>query len=158
MPSTRLWARGVGFRWVSAAAKHFIGVSFVCPRCFAVTCNCGCAFCGWCMADCGNDAHAHVRQCPCSGNPGTFYGSVEQFEAIHREKRKNAVRQYLASLPSEDAAKVRVGSACNANHVLCLTICFLGNRYEQQSLKMSGTSGFQCSYNASTKCRKCSAM
>jgi tRNA A-37 threonylcarbamoyl transferase component Bud32 len=33
--------------------------------CFALSCSrCPCRFCGWCGADCGTDAHAHVRQCP----------------------------------------------------------------------------------------------
>ena len=38
--------------------------------CFAVTCHgdgtrtCGRAFCGFCMQDCGADAHPHVRECP----------------------------------------------------------------------------------------------
>ncbi len=72
-----------------------------------MSCVCGCAFCGWCMADCGRDAHAHVRQCPSSANPGTYYGSVEEFERIHRNRRRIAVQQYLQSLPQEDAGKVR---------------------------------------------------
>ncbi len=75
-------------------------------RCFAVSCTCGCAFCGWCMADCGRDAHSHVKQCPSSANPGTYYGSVEQFEAVHREKRRVRVLQYLGSLPKEEADQV----------------------------------------------------
>ena len=58
------------------------------------------------MADCGRDAHAHVKQCPRSANPGTYYGSVEQFETIYRERRRNAVYQYLAALPPEEAAQV----------------------------------------------------
>jgi serine/threonine protein kinase len=38
--------------------------------CFAVTCStCRCGFCGWCLADCGADAHAHVKQCVCSQPP-----------------------------------------------------------------------------------------
>ncbi len=34
-------------------------------NCFAVTCStCKCGFCGWCLADCGSDAHSHVAHCP----------------------------------------------------------------------------------------------
>jgi hypothetical protein len=44
--------------------------------CFAVSCTCGCGFCGWCLADCGNDAHAHVKTCKASRNPGGYYGKV----------------------------------------------------------------------------------
>ena len=46
-----------------------------CPRCrkaftfvggcFAIECSsCKCGFCGWCMKDCGDDAHKHVLSCP----------------------------------------------------------------------------------------------
>eukprot|EP01105_Mastigella_eilhardi_P007620 TRINITY_DN1911_c0_g3_i2.p1 TRINITY_DN1911_c0_g3~~TRINITY_DN1911_c0_g3_i2.p1 ORF type:complete len:3679 (-),score=783.02 TRINITY_DN1911_c0_g3_i2:52-10641(-) len=52
-----------------------------CPRafvdwdgCFAVTCQCGCSFCGHCLRDCGTDAHEHVRQ-----HHGGYYGSIEDF-------------------------------------------------------------------------------
>ena len=58
------------------------------------------------MTDCGLDAHSHVARCPSNANPGTVYGRPEQFEAIHREKRRVQVLQYLNSLPPEDAAQV----------------------------------------------------
>ena len=32
--------------------------------CMALTCGqCNAGFCGWCLADCGNDAHNHVARC-----------------------------------------------------------------------------------------------
>ena len=50
-----------------------------CPRCgqafidfegcFALHCSrCPCGFCGWCFTDCGNDAHAHLRE-SCRAKP-----------------------------------------------------------------------------------------
>jgi hypothetical protein len=94
-----------------------------------VSCSCGCGFCGWCLADCGRDAHPHVLQCPSSANPGTYYGTVEQFERTQKERRRNAVLQYLKSLPPEDAEKVRCAAltfvmdflwpACYTSSVFC---------------------------------------
>ena len=88
-----------------------------CPRCqqvfldftgcFALTCTCGCGFCGWCLQDCGNNAHGHVRACPRSVNPGSYYGTEAQFKATHRERRRREVQQYLASLDPALAARVR---------------------------------------------------
>jgi hypothetical protein len=91
-------------------------ISFIPTRCFAVSCLCGCSFCGWCLADCGRDAHQHVRQCASNANPGSYYGTPEQFERIQRERRRIAVQQYLASLPQEDAAKVRC--VCSTGYFL----------------------------------------
>jgi len=77
-----------------------------CPRCataildfegcFAVTCgNCNCGFCGWCLEDCGADAHAHVKQCPQSLHRGSYYGSQEEFNQVHSANRGNRIREYL---------------------------------------------------------------
>ena len=121
-------------------------------------CNCGCAFCGWCMADCGRDAHPHVKQCPGSANPGSYHGSVEQFESTHRDRRRIAVLQYLASLPQDDAAKVRC--ACYnlrttrerqpalPRYFSLLTIGFSDVRCGLPSLKTLQNSGFHCSRRA----------
>ena len=65
--------------------------------CFAVTCsNCRCGFCGWCLRDCGGDAHAHVKQCATSRHRGSFYGSQEEFNEVHRRRRGAAVTAYLS--------------------------------------------------------------
>ena len=65
-------------RKVRAAYLHICEelLTLKCPRpdckqafidfdgCFALRCSrCPCHFCGWCGADCGGDAHPHVRQC-----------------------------------------------------------------------------------------------
>jgi hypothetical protein len=87
----------------------FCFILFECAsfRCFAVSCICGCSFCAWCMADCGRDAHAHVRRCPSNANPGTYHGTVAQFDKTNKDRRRIAVQQFLHSLPQGDAEKVR---------------------------------------------------
>ena len=69
-----------------------------CPRCkccfsgfdgcFAVYCDCGGRFCGFCFEDCGADAHPHVRMpCPFKVKhfPNIVGGSVYHFpEEYHR--------------------------------------------------------------------------
>jgi hypothetical protein len=127
-----------------------------------VSCSCGCAFCGWCLADCERDAHPHVLQCPSSANPGTYYGSFQQFEKTQNERRRNAVQHYLESLPPEDASQVRCAGStgfaprnksnlhcdeCAVSHEL-----FFNVRCEPLSLEMSQTSGFLCSRRACETC------
>ena len=69
--------------------------------CFAIVCsNCQCGFCGWCLMDCGGDALAHVLLCPQSpaNHRGSFYGSQEEFNQVHRRRRGAAVTAYLSSI------------------------------------------------------------
>ena len=62
-----------------ALQRHIVDeiLTLKCPRqecrqayvdfngCAALRCaRCPAAFCGWCLQDCGTDAHAHVRSCP----------------------------------------------------------------------------------------------
>ena len=66
--------------------------------CFAITCsNCQCGFCGWCLVDCGDDAHQHVLQCPSvpANHQGGYYGTQEEFIAVHVERRRGEVARYL---------------------------------------------------------------
>ena len=66
--------------------------------CFAITCpNCQCGFCGWCLADCGRDAHPHVKQCPSAParHRGGYHGTLAEFNAVHVEKRRTEVARYL---------------------------------------------------------------
>jgi translation initiation factor 1 (eIF-1/SUI1) len=67
--------------------------------CMAVTCDrCKCGFCGWCLADCGADAHDHVKKCVHSLRKGGFYGSQAEFNQVHRQRRGAAVTAYLATI------------------------------------------------------------
>merc|ERR1740117_41825 len=65
--------------------------------CFALTCvraACGCAFCAYCLEDCGNDAHAHVRTRQCSPyNEGLFpQPAAQKFALAHRRRRQRMLR------------------------------------------------------------------
>ena len=58
--------------------------------CFAVKCcRCPCAFCAWCLADCGEDAHAHVAVCPEKpAGADELFGTNQQYiEAWSRRTR-----------------------------------------------------------------------
>ena len=63
---------------ITASRKHIVDkiLTLSCPRCgqaffdfdgcCALTCSrqgCKCAFCAFCLEDCGDDAHTHVKQC-----------------------------------------------------------------------------------------------
>eukprot|EP00457_Paulinella_chromatophora_P000075 gb/GEZN01000075.1/.p1 GENE.gb/GEZN01000075.1/~~gb/GEZN01000075.1/.p1 ORF type:complete len:1932 (-),score=209.52 gb/GEZN01000075.1/:490-6285(-) len=78
-----------------------------CPRCdaafldfsgcFALTCsrpNCKAGFCAWCLKDCGEDAHAHVPQCPENATGGVFATEAE-FKAHQSRRRVGLVKQRL---------------------------------------------------------------
>jgi IBR domain, a half RING-finger domain/Zinc finger C-x8-C-x5-C-x3-H type (and similar)/RNA recognition motif. (a.k.a. RRM, RBD, or RNP domain) len=83
-----------------------------CPRCkqafldfdgcFALSCNsCPCGFCGWCLSDCGSDAHAHVKSCPSKPKGAineTYFGTKEQFEEAQRQRRQRDLKNFLRSL------------------------------------------------------------
>lgn len=88
-----------------------------CPRCrqafhifdgcFAIACageqggvrtGCGASFCGFCLKDCGDNAHPHVKQCPLNPSPGSYGGTFELFTNTHRDRRAAEVRDYLARI------------------------------------------------------------
>ena len=96
-------------RKVMMARTHIINkiLTLSCPNghafvdfdgCFALKCSmCPCHFCGWCLADCGGDAHAHVRTCghkPAGAND-PYFGTKEQFEEAHRKQQRVKIRSYL---------------------------------------------------------------
>ena len=81
-----------------------------CPRCkqvfvdfdgcFALTCGngaCRAGFCGWCLADCGADAHQHIYQLQCRANPkpGSPFATFAEFNRVHLAAREREVREYL---------------------------------------------------------------
>ena len=77
--------------------------------CFAISCGaCKCKFCGWCLADCGDqDAHPHVARCsekPSSAD--TYFGSSRDFKDSHKKRCKRKVTEFLASLEPETRAAV----------------------------------------------------
>ncbi len=105
-------------------------LSLTCPRCkrvfhaafdgcFALWCSgeggCGCAFCAYCLRDCGSDAHAHVAACPfrpkgqASGDEvrDRFCGTQEQFQQAMIVLRTNRVRAYWHAERAELPTKLR---------------------------------------------------
>uniref|UniRef100_A0A0G4GW86 non-specific serine/threonine protein kinase n=1 Tax=Chromera velia CCMP2878 TaxID=1169474 RepID=A0A0G4GW86_9ALVE len=85
-----------------------------CPRCRAafvdfdgcasLTCNrCYAAFCGYCLRDCGNDAHPHVRDCPMGR--GVFV-RWEVWEQIQKRRKYHQVTEFLGRLNEEERAEV----------------------------------------------------
>jgi serine/threonine protein kinase len=131
----RLAALDEQARKVQVARKHIIDkiLFLACPRCgvffsdflgcYALKCNaCPCHFCGWCLADCGNnqDAHAHVRQChnkPAGadayfGTPGlNDQQKRQEFEEAHRRRQRPLIRNYLNREVEADL-KAAVVAAC----------------------------------------------
>jgi hypothetical protein len=68
-------------------------------------------FCGWCLHDCGTSsdaAHAHVRRCPKSLNPGNFFGRPGDWERARERRRRERTEAYLADeLGGADHADLR---------------------------------------------------
>jgi hypothetical protein len=85
-------------------------IDFEPDHCLALKCDCTSPpnqFCGWCLKDCGSDAHPHVRTCPKNLTPGNlFASSPEQFMTAHRARMCAAVSDYLNTLPKDDANQV----------------------------------------------------
>ena len=89
-------------------------LNLVCPRCArawvdfngccALKCsawvrgdpNSCCQFCAYCLKDCGQDAHPHVRAKACPGNSdGLFLKPVKKIHGIHRDRRTRMLTEYL---------------------------------------------------------------
>lgn len=88
-----------------------------CPRCkavftsfegcFALKCHlCNCAFCAWCLQDCGTDAHPHVAKCTHRKSDDVFYGPFELFVACHKHRKSTLVTLYLATVSEEFRADI----------------------------------------------------
>lgn len=93
--------------------KHAIEdiLTLQCPRCtaaiidfdgcFALTCHrCAAGLCGWCLADCGRDAHTHVQTCKWSRRPGALYADTHLFTEAANSRRKDAIARCLRGLES----------------------------------------------------------
>eukprot|EP00978_Attheya_sp_CCMP212_P049088 scaffold614348_cov63-Attheya_sp.AAC.4 len=89
-----------------------------CPRCrqafldfegcFAISCSgCSCKFCGWCLEDCGNDAHPHVKRCPHKPHDAdSYFGTREQFNQAQNKRRHTRVLAFLATLGPNEKSNV----------------------------------------------------
>lgn len=65
--------------------------------CFALKCcSCNTAFCGWCLADCKQDAHAHVLACARNKAPNRgYYAHGSLFEQAQQRRRAELLLAYL---------------------------------------------------------------
>ena len=90
-----------------------------CPRCkqaflyfegcFAISYSaCPYRFCGWCLQDCGGDAHPQVLVCP-QREPGasSYFGTSAQFKAAYNQRRRNPLNEFLQTLPPLDRASAQ---------------------------------------------------
>lgn len=77
--------------------------------CLALKCpRCPCHFCGWCLSDCGDDAHAHIRACadkPVAAQNDPYFAPMDVFDRHWQQRRRELV---LVQLQALDAA-VRSG-------------------------------------------------
>ncbi len=105
-------------REISLARRHIEEqiLQMRCPRpacrkafydfdgCFAISCSsCPCKFCGWCLKDCGDDAHPHCRVCPRvpSGVDALFPTMPDArgaFDYSHKMRCKDRIAKYLKTL------------------------------------------------------------
>jgi len=93
------------------AAREYV-LTLKCPRCgqafvdlegcFALKCSrCAAAFCGWCLEDCGANAHPHVACCPRKLSNDRYFGNMEQFKAAHKQRRIQQLRKLLNNKKDE---------------------------------------------------------
>ena len=88
--------------------------------CTALECSrCPCHFCGWCLQDCGGDAHDHVRQCPAKPpDCDVFYPRpLERFNRHWRERKAALVRETLCDALRDDEERAEVREAL-AEHLV----------------------------------------
>jgi hypothetical protein len=85
-------------------------------ECFAIKCNgvCKAAFCAWCGADCGEDAHEHVANCPSNQQPRRkgrsssrpVHSSLKLLELWRLKRRQAKVTTALKKMGRDKAAIV----------------------------------------------------
>uniref|UniRef100_A0A0G4FLM6 RING-type domain-containing protein n=1 Tax=Chromera velia CCMP2878 TaxID=1169474 RepID=A0A0G4FLM6_9ALVE len=97
-----------------------------CPRCraafadfdgcAALTCgSCNCAFCGYCLKDCGRDAHDHMPRCRVTRDVGArlntqfgmFPASFQDWKRFQRERQTEREGEVLQRLSADELSQVR---------------------------------------------------
>ena len=78
--------------------------SFAHSGCAALACcrpNCRCHFCAFCLEDCGDNAHAHVKTCKHrpSSMADDYFSSIGQFEHEQRQRRKRMAQHFVDQQP-----------------------------------------------------------
>lgn len=98
-------------------------LNLACPRCkqvfadfngcCALTCSragCGCNFCAYCQADCGDDAHNHVSKCT-DGDGGGLFPPDGHLQAVWRVRRQRQLEDVLGRLKASVRDDVIQGCA-----------------------------------------------
>lgn len=76
-------------------------------NCFALSCSrCDCNFCGWCLADCGEDAHSHVLRCPHNLAGGNLFADENLFKQAMNRRRARELRRYLGKFQEAIAEEI----------------------------------------------------
>ena len=62
--------------------------------------GCGLYFCGWCLEKCrtNDDCHNHVKACQHNLHPGSYSGTIDEFNRIHAQRRRALVLTYLQNI------------------------------------------------------------
>ena len=70
--------------------------------CFALTCGtCKCAFCAWCLKDCGADAHACAAACGHRLGFGGYHAPKNAFDTAQRDRRQRELDAFFNHLKPE---------------------------------------------------------
>ena len=72
--------------------------------CAALTCayaGCLAHFCAFCLADCGSDAHPHVRKCRLNPRQNEHFVSEAEWARVVDEERRRKLQAYWATLEAE---------------------------------------------------------
>ena len=82
--------------------------------CMALKCGnrqCGRAFCGLCLADCGHDAHAHVARCRLNEWNGNYFVPEAAWHAAQIRRKRGLVVEYLQARVADEDMRQRVRDA-----------------------------------------------
>ncbi len=71
--------------------------------------GCKIHFCGLCLADCGDDAHAHVANCAANPNQDkSVFVSAEVYARVQKERRQKMLTDYLNNTIVDKAIRAEV--------------------------------------------------
>ena len=62
--------------------------------------GCGLYFCGWCLEkfESNYGCHNHVKVCQHNLQPGSYYGTKDNFNRVHAQRRRASVLTYLQNV------------------------------------------------------------
>ena len=87
--------------------------------CAALTCayaGCNAHFCAFCLADCGADAHPHVRQCRLNPRANEYHVSEDVWRRIMDGQRREKLERFWPSL--EPAARDSLATDASIRQIL----------------------------------------